>query len=75
MEELSEVSTINIALKAICRELGIERDRKSVLQIATLLVRLVKEGGPLETDHLISLARNQLADVASDSTPEGTVAS
>jgi len=67
--ELSEISTINSALKTICRELGVERDRKSVLQIATLLVRLVKEGCPLETDHLISIARDELFDAGSANKP------
>lgn len=52
MEELSDVSMINRALKVICRELGVERDRKLVLQIATLLVRLVKEGHSLDTGSL-----------------------
>jgi len=74
MEELSEISAINSALKAICRELGIERDRKSLFQIATLLIRLVKEGCSLDTDHLVAVARNQLADAGSMSTPERSAA-
>ncbi|MFS2152924.1 hypothetical protein [Rhizobium sp. Rhizsp42] len=70
MEELSDVSMINRALKVICRELGVERDRKLVLQIATLLVRLVKEGHSLDTDHLISIAKSQLSDITGTSTSE-----
>ncbi|WP_283193874.1 hypothetical protein [Rhizobium sp. AN80A] len=70
MEELSDVSMINRALKVICRELGVERDRKLVLQIATLLVRLVKEGHSLDTDHLISIAKSHLSDITGTSTSE-----
>lgn len=35
---------INDVLKATCRHLQIERDRKAVLQIATLSIRLWNEG-------------------------------
>ncbi len=75
MEQMSDVSTINSALKAICRELGVERDRQSVLHIATLLVRLVKEGDALTTEQLISTAREHLCDVARSSSWEGSALS
>lgn len=62
MENRSEVSSINGALKALSREFGVERDRDSVLQIATLLIRLSKEGATCGDD-LISAARPQLAEL------------
>jgi len=40
MKQWVEVQTLNAALKALCREFGVERDRNSVLQIATLLMRV-----------------------------------
>lgn len=69
MVDQSEVSVINGALKVLCRELGVERDRKSVLQVATLLIRLVKEGAG-ECDELIATARLHLADVSQISSPD-----
>ncbi|WP_057467882.1 hypothetical protein [Rhizobium sp. Root1203] len=39
-----DLAVINHVLKGLCRHYGIERDRKAVLQIATLLLRLWNEG-------------------------------
>jgi len=55
----SDVSAINEALKTLCREYGVERDRMSVLQIATLLMRLSKEE-TLDAEDLIRIAREEL---------------
>ncbi|KQV80548.1 hypothetical protein ASC90_25510 [Rhizobium sp. Root1220] len=57
-----EVQIVNTALKTLCREFGVERDRNSVLQIATLLVRLSKEGIG-DAEELAQSARQQLAAV------------
>lgn len=43
-EQWVEVQIARAALKTHYREFGIERDRNSVLQIATFLMRLSKEG-------------------------------
>ncbi|OWW01885.1 hypothetical protein ATY81_23330 [Rhizobium sp. R72] len=59
VQQGSDVSAINVALKTLCREYGVERDRKSVLQIATLLVRLSNEG-TLGTEDLVRIARDEL---------------
>ncbi|MBO9195993.1 hypothetical protein J5277_17970 [Rhizobium sp. 16-449-1b] len=59
MQEWSNVSAVNAALKSLCRELGVERDRQSVLQIATLLMRLSKEG-LRDAEDLVKSARTQL---------------
>ncbi len=69
MEEWSDVSVVNGALKALSREFGVERDRKSVLQIATLLIRLAKEGAT-DCDELISAARPHLVDLSATAVPE-----
>lgn len=61
MQEWSDVSAINVALKSLCREFGVERDRQSVLQIATLLMRLSKEGFR-DAEELISDARRHLGE-------------
>jgi hypothetical protein len=53
------MAAINTALKTLCREFGVERDRRSVLQIATLLMRLSKEG-TVQAEDLVSLARERL---------------
>lgn len=55
------MSAVNVALKTLCREFGVERDRKSVLQIATLLMRLSKEG-TINAEDLVRIAREQLTD-------------
>ncbi|SEI19426.1 hypothetical protein SAMN05216228_104632 [Rhizobium tibeticum] len=41
---IDDFSFIKNALKAVCRENGVTRDRKATLEIAALLVALVKEG-------------------------------
>lgn len=61
MQQGSVVSAVNVALKTLCREFGVERDRKSVLQIATLLMRLSKEG-TINAEDLVRIAREQLTD-------------
>ncbi|MBP2444060.1 hypothetical protein [Rhizobium leguminosarum] len=59
VQQESDVSIINVALKTLSREFGVERDRKSVLQIATLLMRLSKDG-TLDAEDLVRIAREQL---------------
>lgn len=61
MQEWSDVSAINAALKSLCREFGVERERQSVLQIATLLMRLSKEG-PSDCEDLADRARKHLGE-------------
>jgi hypothetical protein len=39
-----DLGVINDVLKGLSRRYGIERDRKAVLQIATLLLRMWNEG-------------------------------
>lgn len=67
MEHWSDISTVNIALKTLCREFGVERDRHAVLQIATLLMRLSKQGIH-EADELVVQARKQIHIVAGSGT-------
>ncbi len=59
VQQGSNVSAVNAALKTLCRERGVERDRKSVLEIATLLMRLSNEG-TLNPEGLVRIARVQL---------------
>ncbi|UFS83634.1 MULTISPECIES: hypothetical protein [Rhizobium] len=40
----NDFTFVKDAMKALCREHGIERDRKTTVEIAALLVALVKEG-------------------------------
>jgi hypothetical protein len=61
MQQGSVVSAVNVALKTLCREFSVERDRKSVLQIATLLMRLSNDG-TMNAEDLVRVAREQLAD-------------
>jgi hypothetical protein len=70
MERWSEVTIVNAALKTLCREFGVERDRNAVLQIATLLMRLAKEG-IRDADELTQNARQQLAAVFEDNDTSG----
>lgn len=44
MDRRIDSVVINSVLKTLCRENGIERDRKSVMQVATLLLALWKQG-------------------------------
>jgi hypothetical protein len=70
VQQGSGMAAINTALKTLCREFGVERDRRSVLQIATLLMRLSKEG-TVQAEDLVSLAREQLtAGLESSASPE-----
>lgn len=41
---IADVSIVNRVLKTLCRENGVERDRRAVVQIATLLLGLWKDG-------------------------------
>lgn len=59
MQQGSVVSAVNVALKTLCREFGVERDRKSVLQIATLLMRLSNDG-TMSAEDLVRIAREQM---------------
>jgi len=61
MQQGSVVSAVNVALKTLCREFSVERDRKSVLQIATLLMRLSNDG-TMNAEDLVRIAREQLTD-------------
>lgn len=61
MQQGSVVSAVNVALKTLCREFSVERDRKSVLQIATLLMRLSNDG-TMNAEDLVRVAREQLTD-------------
>lgn len=70
MERWSEVTIVNAALKTLCREFGLERDRNAVLQIATLLMRLAKEG-IRDAEELTQNARQQLAAVFEDNDTSG----
>jgi hypothetical protein len=57
-----DLSVINFVLKVLCRENRIERDRRAVLQVATLLLSLWKQGMH-ETGELERVAREKLAEV------------
>jgi hypothetical protein len=59
VQQVSGMAAINTALKTLCREFGVERDRSSVLLISTLLMRLSK-GGSVQDEDLIGLAREHL---------------
>lgn len=43
-DTLASLSIIRDALKTVCREHEVERDRRAVTQISTLLMRLWNEG-------------------------------
>lgn len=58
MERLAEVSIISASLKILCRENGIERDRQGVMQVATLLLSLWKQGVHDQED-LVRIAREK----------------
>ncbi len=58
-----DFSVVNSVLKTICRENGIDRDRKAVLQIATLLLALWKQGEH-EGAGLERAAREKLAEAS-----------
>jgi len=58
-----DFSVVNAVLKTICRENGIARDRKAVLQIATLLLALWKQGEH-ERAALERVAREKLAEAS-----------
>jgi len=56
-----DFSIVNTVLKTLCRDNGIERDRKSVMQVATLLLALWKQG-VREQDDLLRVAREKWAE-------------
>ena len=58
-----DFSFIKNAFKTLCREQGITRDRKASVEIATLLLALVKEG-VLDEERLTSLARKRGEEMA-----------
>ncbi|CCM79522.1 hypothetical protein [Rhizobium mesoamericanum] len=43
MQMFPDSSTIKLALKTLCRETGVERDRRAVGEIATLMTALWKQ--------------------------------
>jgi len=55
-----EISVVNAALKMLSREFGVERERRYVLQLATLLIRLSNDG-IVDTEELITTARREFA--------------
>ncbi|WP_157224512.1 hypothetical protein [Rhizobium mesoamericanum] len=55
---LRDFSFIKYALKTLCRESGIVRDRKATVEVAALLVALVKEGAHCEAE-LVNRARQR----------------
>ncbi len=61
----ADLAIINQALKLLCREHGIDRDRRLVLQVSTLLMGLWREG-VREPSDLVDLARVNLTDMASE---------
>ncbi|MBB3319812.1 hypothetical protein FHT77_005729 [Rhizobium sp. BK181] len=63
-----DFSFIKNAFKTLCREQGVTRDRKASVEIATLLLVLVKEG-VVDEERLTRLARTrweEMATVVSD---------
>ncbi|OCJ09073.1 hypothetical protein A6U87_09450 [Rhizobium sp. AC44/96] len=64
IEPIADLGLINSALKILCREAGIERDRREVLQVATLLMSLWKQG-VRDQKTIVELARSTLAEAAS----------
>lgn len=61
-------STIKLALKTLCRENGVERDRRAVAAIAILLTTLWQQGTH-DREELQRLAREKLAEATA--TPNG----
>ncbi|MDP9810670.1 hypothetical protein J2W42_003533 [Rhizobium tibeticum] len=55
---LRDFSFIKYALKTLCRESGIVRDRKATVEVAALLMALVKEGVHCEAE-LVDRARQR----------------
>jgi hypothetical protein len=68
IEPIADFGLINSALKILCREAGIERDRREVLQVATLLMSLWKQG-VRDQETIVELARRALAEVAPPASP------
>lgn len=62
--ERVDYGIVNEVLKTLCRENGIERDRQAVMQVATLLLALWKQGVQ-EQDDLARVAREKLAEATS----------
>ena len=62
-------STIKLVLKTLCRENGVERDRRAVAAIAILLTTLWQQGTH-DREELQRLAREKLAEEAT-ATPNG----
>ena len=54
-------STIKLVLKTLCRENGVERDRRAVAAIAILLTTLWQQGTH-DGEELQRLAREKLAE-------------
>lgn len=59
--DMANLAVIGDALKALCREAGVERDRKQILQIANLLTGLWREG-IRERGELVKAARELLTE-------------
>jgi len=53
---------LNAALKTLCREFKVERDRQCVLRLATLLIQLSKSG--ITTPVSLSQTRDEILQLA-----------
>lgn len=60
---LLDFSFIKYALKTLCRENGMVRDRKATVEVAALLMALVKEGARCE-EELVDRARRRLSEAS-----------
>ncbi len=60
---IGDFSFIKNALKTLCREHGLERDRRATVEIAALLLALVKEG-VLDEEQLKESARERWEDAS-----------
>ena len=69
LQMVPDSSTIKLALKTLCRENGVERDRRAVAAIAILLTTLCQQGTH-DREELQRLAREKLAEEAT-ATPNG----
>lgn len=63
LQMVPDSSTIKLALKTLCRENGVERDRRAVAEIAILLTSLWQQGTH-DGQELLRLAREKLAEAA-----------
>ncbi len=62
---IADLAVVSEALKLLCRENGVDTDRRRVLHVATLLMGLCRDG-VRDQYHLIGMARERLAEVSFD---------